>query len=216
MSTLFGRRYARPPAAISRTEKAVGVVILLLVVGLVGTFIIDVTRRPAPLPQASTTSDAQARRKDSNRHAFPALALPEWLSPTGIEHFSPDELYIKIDGQAEAYLSFGVVGLSFGTYSRRDDATRTIDVYWYDMGSPESARRILEQEQPADRTVVSIGDAAYTSAGAVFFRVGRHYVQVLPAQSADAEVARRIAEHLAASIAQPVPAGRTERASHER
>ncbi|HPM23941.1 MAG TPA: hypothetical protein PLP66_08535 [Phycisphaerae bacterium] len=215
MSTLFGRRYARPAAAISRTEKTVGVVILVLVVGLVATFITDVTRRSAPRLQASTMSDAQARKTVADSHAFPALDLADWRSPTGIERFSADELYVKIDGQAEAYLSLGVVGLNFGTYSRRDDDTRTIDVYWYDMGSPESAGRVFQQDQPPDRTVVSIGDAAYVSAGAAFFRVGRHYVQVLPAQSADAEVAHQIAERLAASIAQPVPTGRTERASHE-
>ena len=66
------------------------------------------------------------------------------------------------------------------------------------MGAPDGARRIYEIEKPTDAATVPIGDAAYDSGGAVFCRQGANYVQVLPALPGDAEVARRIAERLAA------------------
>ncbi len=191
MPTLLGRRCGRPQAAVGGLEKAVGAVILLLLAGIVTAFVVDITRRHEPFfdwPEPATAA------------TFADVELPGWLPPERIERFGAGSLYEKIDGRAEMYVPLGVVELKFGTYARGDDASRTVDVYWYTMGTPDGARRVYEVEKPTDTADVPVGDAAYESGGAVFFRKGANYVQVLPAQAEDADVARRIAERLAAAM----------------
>jgi hypothetical protein len=209
MPTLFARRYARPVRAVSGTEKAVGGLILVLVVGLIATLVIHVARDrerlfdvPSPdsgEPGLDGSAGVASLLPDS---ALPDSGIPDWQPPRRVERFTPGNLYVKIDGQAEAYLKLGCVGLTFGTYAHATDAGRAIDVYWYDMGTQQNALRAYQAEAPRDVPPVSVGDGGYQAGSAVFFRKGANYVQVMPTQpgDADAEVARKIAERLAAGI----------------
>ncbi len=201
MSTLFGRHYARPLAAVGATEKAAGIIILLLLAGIVTAFVVDAARPHAPLFEAPAATDPPASRAVAeSAQAFSGLELPDWQPPATVEHFTRDDLHVKIDGRAELFLPLGVVALDFGTYARRDDPTRGVDVYWYDMGTADGARRIFDVEKPTDTEAIAIGEVAYSSGGAVFFRKGANYVQVLPAQPEDAQVTRLIAKRLAAGM----------------
>ncbi|MCK4340510.1 MAG: hypothetical protein KAY37_02155 [Phycisphaerae bacterium] len=214
MATFLGRRYMRPVEAISRTEKVVGVLILLLVVGIVAGFVLQVTTNRdylfnvAEQDYARATagqggSDTERARGPSAEvdNPFPALGLAGWRAPQQVGRFTADNLYAKIDGRAEAYMKFHVVGLTFGRYHFERDAERTVDVYWYDLGAPANALGIYKSEEaPGARSVV-LGRAGYQVGGAVFFCKGSSYVQVLPSLAdADAQAALMIAEHLAERI----------------
>ena len=144
----------------------------------------------------------QTRAARSAENPFPGPDLPRWRAPTRAEHFSKDTLYVKIDGRAEAYLEFDVVGLTFGTYIFAGDAARTVDVYWYDMGTPPNALGMYESEEAPRATPVAIGHRAYQVGGAVFFCKGSSYVQVLPSRLDDGQISLQIAEHLAQRIEQ--------------
>jgi hypothetical protein len=217
MPTFFARRYMRPPEAVGRTEKTVGVVVLLFVAAVVAAFVYQVATdrdylfevddqayaatptagmRPGPGAEPAAAQETQS--------LFPDPELEGWRAPRTVERFSADDLYVKIDGRADAYMKFGVVGLSFGRYYHEGDAERTVDVYWYDMGTPANALGMYRSEQAPNATPVSLGQAGYQVGGAVFFCQGSSYVQVMPSGlgDADARAALSIAEHLAKQIKQ--------------
>lgn len=131
---------------------------------------------------------------------FPAQSgVDGWRAPRRVSRFSPDDLYVKINGRAEEYLRFHVVSLTFGTYEHRTDAGRTIDVYLYDMGETANAAGIYRAEAVPGATPVAIGTEGYQIGPAVFFRKGASYVQLLPTglDEADARAALSIAGRLA-------------------
>jgi hypothetical protein len=225
MPTFFGRRYERKSEAVGNTEKALGILILLLVAAVLVAFAVQVaTNRDylfdvaedanMPSTPQATGVRAEAVSQPAVRapplrtgfkgepSVFPAPGIEAWRAPSRVERFAADDLYVKIDGRAETYLQFGVVGLSFGTYQHAGDPARMIDVYWYDMGEAANAAAIYQSEKPPDCPTVSIGDAGYQVGGAVFFCEGSSYVQVLPGSldEADADVALTIAQRIARRI----------------
>jgi hypothetical protein len=200
---LFARRYVRPIETVGRTERMLGVLILLLVAAIVAAFVVQVTTNRDFLfnSEASSVSDANlAQNAAESESPFPDPGVPGWRAPTRAERFTPDELYLKVDGRAEVYLQHHVVGLVFGAYTHEAQADRTVEVYWYDMGTADNARQMYQSEAAPGVTPVAIGDAGYQVGGAVFFRAGSSYVQVLPTRpdEENARAALKIAEQTAA------------------
>lgn len=206
------RRYARPAEQVSGTEMVLGLSILFLTGGIVTAFVYEVAadrRAPSqaaaedsetPLPNAQSGMGPSGATKPSiAEQPFPDPGVPGWRSPQRISRYSRENLYVKIDGRAPVYLDSGVVALTFGAYSYRGDPRRTVDVYWYDMGDPANASAVYRAEAPPDATRVAIGDEGYEVGGAVFFRKGAGYVQVLPGDPVDADglAARAIAQRFA-------------------
>jgi hypothetical protein len=225
MPTFLGRRYARRIEAVGPTERTVGIVILLLTAGLLVALIVDVaTRRgcwqarrpPYPQDQESASAPLASERSpdDASAHnPLAEIALAGWQAPRRVERFTAGNLYVKIDGRADAYIKFGVVGLTFGRYNHESDTERTVDVYWYDMGNADSALEMYQSERPADATPVLIEQGGaqsgsfapptgYQVGGAIFFCRGASYVQVLAGgvNEADAQAALAIATRLAERI----------------
>ncbi|UCG16105.1 MAG: hypothetical protein JSV19_12500 [Phycisphaerales bacterium] len=110
--------------------------------------------------------------------ALPEVDLAGWGPPGDIRIFTPENLWQKIDGRADSYLSFHMVRMTFGTYRNSRDPERFIDVYWYDMGESDNAFGIYRTEMGSRREPVDIGRDGYASPGGVFFWKGRHYVRV--------------------------------------
>ena len=205
------RRYARPAEQVSGTEMILGVSILFLTGGIVTAFVYEVAadrRAPlqaaedseAPLPNAQSGMGPSGATKSSIAEpSFPDPGVPGWRSPQRISRYSRENLYVKIDGRAPVYLDSGVVALTFGAYSYGGDPRRTVDVYWYDMGESANASAVYRAEAPPDATRVAIGDEGYEVGGAVFFRKGAGYVQVLPGDPGDGDglAARAIAQRFA-------------------
>ena len=230
-SKLFKRRYIREYEQVSRTEKLVGAFILVLVAGIVATFayqvatddnylfnvdpaVYDVQAEPRGLAAArsspadpGSTVDAAVDVPAYNvpvavDNPFPDPDLPDWRGPARVFRYTPDNLYVKINGRADIYLQFNVVSLTFGTYRHATARERTVDVYWYDMGEPDNALGIYRTEASPGAEPVAMGREGYTVGGAVFFRKGSAYVQVLPMsiEEGDKIAARKIAERIAGQI----------------
>jgi hypothetical protein len=199
MPTFLGRRYARPPEAVGATEKAIGAFVLVLVVGILAVFGVQVATNQDYLFTVDESNAAQAEQPAA---AFPALGVEGWRSPAEVERFGADDLYVKIDGRADALLRFHVVGLTFGTYTYNRDPAQSVDVYWYEMGAPANAEAAYRSEAAPSATPVTCGAAGYQVGGAVFFWKGASYVQVLPSQPDEAggRAALKIAEQLAERI----------------
>lgn len=143
---------------------------------------------------------ATATVDDSGASPLPDARIASWEAPRSVDRFTAETLYEKIDGRADAYLQFKVVGLVFGTYFNSTDAERTVDVYAYDMGEPANAYGIYKTEASPGAEAVPIGKEGYRTGGAIFFHKGASYIQVLPSDTQDADVAYAVAESIAANI----------------
>ena len=199
-----------------------GLSILFLTVGIVTAFVYEVAadrRTPsqaaaedseAPLPNAQSGMGPSGATKPSIAEPpFPDPGVPGWRSPQRISRYSRENLYVKIDGRAEFYLQLGMIAMTFGAYSSVDDSRRTVDVYRYDMCDPANALAVYRAEAVPGATPAAVGDEGYEIGGAVFFREGASYIQVLPSDSreADGRAARGIAERVAAWIDHGAQAG---------
>lgn len=202
MPTFFARLYMRRIEEVSSTEKVLGVFILLLLAGLVVLFAVQVATNEDYLFEVYVPAEGARGDGAGAQEPFPDPGVEEWRAPSKVSHFTPDNLYLKIDGRADAYLQFHVVGLTFGTYYHQTDGDRTVDVYWYDMGNPHNALGMYRSEAPHDAAKVAIGREGYRAGGAVFFWKGASYVQVLPTRldQGDSHVSMRIAERLSGRI----------------
>jgi len=199
MISLHLRQLARPAGHVSTTEIVLGLAILFITFGIVTAFVYEVaTDRRGPSDAAESAYETRPEAES----LFPDPGVAGWRAPSRIFHYSRENLFVKIDGRVPVYLEAGVVGLTFGTYSQGGELRRNVDVYWYDMGSPANAAAVYRGEAPPAAKQVAIGDEGYEVGGAVFFRTGVNYIQVLPGNFDEAEgkAARGIAERLAARI----------------
>jgi hypothetical protein len=195
----FNRAYRRPVGAIGSREKWLGLAFLVILIGVIAAFVISL-RKPAPAPPAQPQSALTPASPSAN--PLPALADRAWESPPTAERFTREDMHLKIDGRADAYIENGAVGLSFGRYQHRFEPQRAVDVYLYEFDSPDAARHMYDRERPLEAEKLELGDEAYAAGGAVFLCEGRHYVQILPSSlsAADATVARQVAQGIVAVI----------------
>lgn len=176
-----------------------GFVLLALLAGVVALFLASGAREgPAPAAPAPTPAAAPAVSSEP----LPSVSPGGWKRGE-IERYSPDTLFEKIDGKAEAYLAYDVAGLRSASYSAPDSDDLWVDVYLYDMGEPLRALGIYRAERTGTEPPAAIGDEACAPGGAVFVRRGRFYLQVLPSTDGAAAEAAAIAK----AAADALPAG---------
>ena len=125
--------------------------------------------------------------------------VPEGWRPLGdIEYFTPATLYEKIDGRAEQYEAYDVVGLTCMSLQNSADEGRFIDVFVYDMGQPLRAFGIYSVERSPDQPAIDLGREGYRVEASTFFWKGPYYVLIMAsdtgAQSRQAvqEIARTL------------------------
>lgn len=186
---LLPNRPARSPGA---TEKRLGRLILLLLALCGGLY----------------AWAGQGEGPPSLRPAFapppPASALP-LTSPAGwprgnVEHYAPDDLFEKINGKADAYIALDVESLQAASYANANDASVFADAYLFDMGDARAAYGIYRAQRSGSESAYDAGEEGAQSGSAVFFRKGRHYVEVIGSgPTAHAEV-RRLAEAVATAL----------------
>ncbi|MBN1511020.1 MAG: hypothetical protein JXB13_03320 [Phycisphaerae bacterium] len=153
--------------------------------------------RYGPAPAEPSLTEA---KEDS---LLPAIDLAGWGEAMGLRVYTPEDLWEKIDGRADLYLAFHMVRMVFGTYSDSRDPGNYIDVYWYDMGTPDNAFGIYRAEMSSEPRSVDVGREGYATPGGVFFWKGGSYVRV-EASDGSQELAD-VALAAARAVAQVVP-----------
>jgi len=127
-------------------------------------------------------------------------ALPSGLSADGFTEgklgaYSPDTLYIKIDGRAEFYESFGVQSLHAVTLE--GPAGASVEIELYDLGESRNALGCYNGERPPgmDSTLEN-GSTFRFDRNAAFLARGRHYVRFVGSDESAAVLAevRRLME----------------------
>jgi hypothetical protein len=113
---------------------------------------------------------------------FPASgAVAGWDKASDTRAFAAKDLWQYIDGDAEQYISAGVVSTSTSDYKYQGQLEAVVDVYT--MGDAAGARKILETGQTADAKTVPLGDAGIQYAQSVIFRKGPYLVRIVAYES---------------------------------
>lgn len=128
------------------------------------------------------------------------LQVSGWKKMGEIESFDAADLYVKINGRAEQYLAYDVVGLDCASFTNTDGDF--IDVFLYEMGTPSRAFGIYAVELDREAPSVDRGRGGYRSGASLFFWQGGFYVQILAStlQAPLADAANQIADALSARI----------------
>ena len=140
---------------------------------------------------------------------FPAgVVSTGWRAADRVETFDPDNLYEKINGQAEQYLKFGFVRLDVLTIEHASGAA--FDLFLYDQGSFANCLG-LYQEQRGDKPVTRSGEVLYTPTalggygmvGRVFF----HLIGTTPDEPVPTKTAQLVGQldQLAGDAPTPLP-----------
>lgn len=95
------------------------------------------------------------------------------------ERFGPDTLYEKINGRADLYLSSGFISLNAQRFTLQSAAGNWIEVFVYDMGTPENAFSVYSmQRRDAATSDPSLPDA-YRTENALFMVHGHFYLELI-------------------------------------
>ena len=123
---------------LNKVEIGVGMVILTVLVGIgIGIFCLQFRFNPAvvAMNQAPVAQTGKSLAKDALL-VTPPEGLRPLMSP---ESFTPANLYEKINGQAELYLSAGFVALKSQRFAEADNPDAWLELLIYDMGSSPNA-----------------------------------------------------------------------------
>jgi hypothetical protein len=200
------RHYRR---TYSLTEVRWGLLVLgvLLAIGL---WVLWKGRHPDP----TLFSDGTALLKAAAPPPADRGPLPKGLASAGwredrIAQFDPENLYVKIDGRADWFKSFGFRRL-YGVLlvSEKDPAT-TIDVEMYDLGSAANALGAYGGERAPDvKPQLTDTGLFHVARNALFMARGPYYLRVIGSDESPAVTAelRALAESLGTSIkGEPLP-----------
>ena len=108
-------------------------------------------------------------------------AIAGWEKTSETRVFAAKDLYQYIDGDAEQYISAGVVSTSTSDYKYQGQLEAVVDVYT--MNDAAGARKILETGQSKDAKSIQLGDAGVAYSQSVIFRKGPHLVRIVAYES---------------------------------
>ncbi|MGA8729767.1 MAG: DUF6599 family protein [Terracidiphilus sp.] len=120
--------------------------------------------------------------KKSKSNPFPASgAVSNWEKTSDTRVFAANDLWKYIDGDAEQYISAGVVSTSTSDYKYQGQLEAVVDVYT--MEASKGARQILETGLTKDVKTVPLGDEGLQYAQSVTFRKGPYLVRIVAYES---------------------------------
>jgi hypothetical protein len=112
---------------------------------------------------------------------FPASdKVAGWQKASETRVFAAKDLWQYIDGDAEQYISAGVVTTSTSDYKYQGQLEATVDVYT--MNDAAGARKILETGT-SDAKPIQLGDAGVAYAQSIIFRKGPRLVRIVAYES---------------------------------
>jgi hypothetical protein len=112
---------------------------------------------------------------------FPASgAVAGWNKTSETRTFAAKDLWQYIDGDADQYVSAGVISTSTSDYKFQNQLEATVDVHT--MGNAAGARKIL-QTGTSDAKPIQLGDAGVQYAQSLIFRKGPYLVRIVAYES---------------------------------
>jgi len=112
---------------------------------------------------------------------FPASgAVAGWDKTSETRTYAAKDLWQYIDGDAEQYISAGVVSTSTSDYKYQGQLEAVVDVHT--MGDAAGARKILDTGT-GDAKPVQLGDQGVAYAQSIIFRKGPYLVRIVAYES---------------------------------
>jgi len=154
-------------------------------------------RRAPDGPSVVGASSAEASGAAASGGAVVAVdrgALPASLAATGWtertpSRFDAENLYVKINGRADFFLSRGFRSLTFVTLE--GPSGTAVDVELYDLGSAENALGALAAERPPETKASSGGGTTwYVARNALFLARGESYARAIGSDESPAVLAQ--------------------------
>ena len=122
-----------------------------------------------------------------------------------LESFNAENLYEKIDGRAESFLQYDVVGMAYTFYHPEGEPANEVQLYVFEMANSLKALGKYGTEKPGDVEPLELGADGYASGTSVFFHAKGFYVQIVP--TSDSEPFRRFALDIARRISNDILPG---------
>ena len=167
-----------------RTERWVGFIILLCLAGIAaGVFLKQFSFNPAVLVATAAAPTAPGTTQPaplSQNETTPTLP-PELSAFSAPETFTADNLYDKIDGKADLYLTAGFVGLKCQRLALKAANDVRMEWFVYDMGALPQAFSVFSLQRRAEAQTLDLTEFAYQTQNSLYFVCGRYYVEAVTA-----------------------------------
>ena len=108
-----------------------------------------------------------------------ALTPDGWDLNEKVDFFTPDNLYQRINGRAELYLSYDVIGMATATFDRKGDIGDFIELSIFDMGSATNAFGIFSVERSSDEKDLELGRMGYLSGSNTYIWTSDYYITIV-------------------------------------
>ena len=107
------------------------------------------------------------------------LTPENWTIYDKIMHFTAENLYEQINGRAEYYIAYDVIGMTFASYEKITDSHFSINLSIYDMGTPINAFGVFSGERSSEGQRLELGREAYRSGADYYIWQGQYYIQII-------------------------------------
>ena len=166
-------------------EQWIGFIILLCLVGIAaGVYHRQFFFNPAVLVATAATPAALVAAKPisspSSGETPPALP-PELSAFSAPETFTPDNLYDKVDGKADLYLTAGFVGMQCQRFALKAASNVWMEWFVYDMGTLPQAFSVFSLQRRAEAQPLDLTPFAYQTQNSLYFVSGRYYIEAVTA-----------------------------------
>jgi hypothetical protein len=139
--------------------------------------------------------------KKKTGNPFPeSNAINGWQKTSETRTFAAKDLWQYIDGDAEQYITAGVVSTSTSDYKFQGQLEAVVDVYT--MNNAAGAAKILEAGQTREAKSIQLGDGGISYAQSIVFRKGPSLVRIVSyeATSGSAEALLALAHGVEAKL----------------
>lgn len=165
------------PAPERKTEKLISWILLLCLAGIgVGVFFKQYSFNPAVLIARKLAAAPNAAKEAVNAPAWLPPELKEFGAP---EQFTPDNLYDKIDGKAELYVSAGISRMDCQRFALKNTPDDWFEWFCYGMNGGPQAFSVYSTQRRAEGQPLDITPYAYRTQNAIFFVAGTNYIEAV-------------------------------------
>lgn len=113
------------------------------------------------------------------------LTLNSWEIYDKVLQFTAENLYEQINGRAEFYLAYDVIGMTFASFEKSTDDEYFIDLSIYDMGTPTNAFGVFSGERTKGVSPIDIGREGYRAGANYYICKGQYYIQIVASDTTD-------------------------------
>jgi hypothetical protein len=132
--------------------------------------------------------------------------IPGWHMIDKPYGYSPENLWVYINGEAEFYVAYGFVSLMGANYRSRN---YSIGVDIFDMGEKLNAFGVFQSKRGNEASSLKMGAASFGADGYLVFYKDRYYVEILSfgerekGDTGYVTVARKVAEKIRGDTSPP-------------